>query len=230
MNTIFDLMFVDLLQGLAGAFPECKETWRTLQNVHSDPAQLQAIKADWKSSVRPIAIAKFATCADYLKAVRRSLNSTHLFNRLQLAEKYESMRDDAIAQTDFAELLGDLELYSADDRLVQLPKEEAKPAKKTKLRFDDPDLFKLCVQKLGDENLVREMQTFCLQIPQLNETYYDKSNEEIAQQMLVMKPLLPMVIRSYKMGMPIAPLIQIVTQFTKQWEKKNGIVRTKKAT
>ena len=230
-KTKFGFLFMDLLSGLEASFPDCKETTKTAEWLKRDPTQLNTIKLDWARTIKTYPIASFPKVLRYFEAIQKNVAPAHIFNRLKLCDKYKSMKDDKDAQEALCSLLADMEEFCLDDAIIDPPaiiEEPTTPVSDqkvnqapTKLRFDDPELHQLCIEKTGDEKLVNDMRALCLGIPELNEMYYNASNEDIAQQMVIMKPMCPMLMQMFQMGLPLGPIIQMVTQVTKQWEAEN---------
>lgn len=205
----FDQLFLNLIDELAELFPNCKETLEIQKDLRSNPNQLDAIKIDWARLIVPYNILSHRPTARYFELVANDLPD-HLFNRLQLCARYKSMKGDKMAQDALRGLLADLEIHALrdDDTASPVVVEPPESDIKTKSRFDDPALHELCVQRLGNAELVNQLRQLCRDIPLLNDIYKHSSNAEIADQMVRMKKMLPLFLRMFASGTPIGDVIK----------------------
>jgi hypothetical protein len=243
-QTKFGKLFVNLLDNLLLSFPECKQTATIHQLVHDDPSQLNTIKLDWARLISPYNINSFKTNSiDYFVRIHKEVAKTHMFHQLSLCQKYASFGNNFEWKDMLCGYLEDLEKYALEDELVDgsVPKieepttplsdllDEKRDGQRTQMapqevpcRFDDADLIQMCVERMQDPALVNAALEMSRGIPELSEMYGDKTNEEIANQVQMMQPMLPLLMKSVQAGFPLQQLISQVQRMTATTRRANG--------
>jgi hypothetical protein len=214
-NTYFGKIFLNFLESLAESFPDCKETARILNLITSDPHELDTIKLDWARHISTHDIHAFPHVVQYFQTVQSNVSKDHIFHKLKLFEKYQSIGQDLDAKNDFCSFLADLQPYALDDSIVDgsqnpdpssilVEEPSTPPAQSSALtpvsgtsastisgrgRFDDDKLHELCVQRTGDRKFVEDLREFSRHFPILNR-YAQDSDEQIANRLKQMKPIL----------------------------------------
>lgn len=242
-QTRFGVLFLDLLDGLVAAFPQCRHTAKIHKWIKANPIRLNAIKLDWARFIAPYKILSFPRTGDYFERIHTELPN-HLFNLLELTHKYRSMTGDKQAQDDLCSVLADLEMYATDDEeispaSVNVPYTVEEPTTPTsdiesdvnvtyvnvtshtnrparshngKSRFDDDELYDLCVKRTGDAGLCSALRETCSKIPLLSQLFGHATNEEIANQVVKMQGFLPLVMQMFSSGFPIESLISFAKE------------------
>ncbi len=257
-QTRFGSLFMDLLDSLAAAFPECKQTANIRKQLQLNPSDMDTIKLDWARIIEPYNIRAFRLTAqtqtetlqanpvDYFLRIYHEIPRSHIFHQLALCQKYEAFENDVDAKDTLCGYLADLELYARQDDVVgpiptieepttplsdmdtnqvTTPINDSKQTQ-TQSRFDDAELTRLCMEKLGDPNLIMQAQQIVRGIPELSQMYGDRSNEEIANQMQAMQPILPHLMQIVNI-LPIQNIIRMV-QSTVPDPNKRNVSTTKK--
>lgn len=237
-QTRFGLLFMDLLDSLTAAFPECKQTAKIRKLLQLNPTDMDSVKLDWARMIVPYNMRAYClnpntqepqrlpgpppNPMDYFIRIYNEVGRSHMFHQLSLCQKYEAFEDDVNAKDTLCKYLADLEAYALDDTTLEAIVEEPTtpgsdidmktPSSATSLpsnRFDDAELTRLCMEKLGDPDIVNQAQAIVRNIPELHQIYGDRSNEEIANQMKAMQPILPHLMQIINI-LPIQNIIKIV--------------------
>lgn len=226
-TSAFAILFHDLLQSLHMAFPDCQATHRLMNQIQANTKLMETIQQDWITYIVPYTLRSFKHVGHYFARIRKEVPSKHVFNMLQLLEKYEAMQNDTYSQSQLCSLLADLETYAFDTQGVVETSSETKTnaneTKNTKNRFDDPVLHEMCVAALGDRRLADELRASCSNVPLLNKMYENKTNEQIANQMKTVKLFLPIFLKL--LNSKALPLDKIVTMMERNEARvQNGAV------
>ncbi len=237
----FGKLFVGLLDDLLLSFPECKQTATIHQLIHDDPSQLNTIKLDWERFISPYNINSFkSNSMEYFVRIHKEVAKTHMFHQLSLCQKYASFGNNFDWKEMLCEYLADLEKYALEDELVDgsAPKIEEPTTPLSDLdektgtglshtpsempcRFDDADLIQMCMERLQDPALVKAALEMSRGIPELSQLYGEKTNEEIANQVSMMQPMLPLLMKSVQAGFPLQQLISQVQRLTSKTRSEN---------
>lgn len=246
-HTRFGSLFMDLLDSLTNAFPECKQTAKIRKLLQLNPSDMDSVKLDWARMIVPYNMRAYRCRVtieidpatgrkverlhepinkkhpmDYFVRIYNEVGRTHMFHQLALCQKYEAFEDDLGAKDTLCGYLADLETYALDegDTLEAIIEEPTTPGSDidmkipqstspTSSRFDDAELTRMCIEKLGDPDMITQAQSIVRGIPELSKIYGDRSNEEIANQMKAMQPMLPQLMQIINV-LPIQHIIKMV--------------------
>lgn len=214
---------MDLLDNLATIFPECKQTATIRKQLQQNREDLDAVKLDWARMIVPFNLQavqqKKIDTMQYFISIYHNVPRTHMFHQLKLCQKYEAFGDDLDAKETLCGYLVDLERFALTDDVDAYKVEEPTTpisdcdmkTSSPQSRFDDEELTRMCMEKLGDPTIISQAQSIVRNIPELNQLYGNKSNEEIANQMKAMQPILPHLMQIVNV-LPIQHIINLVQQ------------------
>jgi hypothetical protein len=228
IETKFGVLFMDFIFCLKSSFPKCEVTRLIEKQLQEDPTYMNTIKLDWARYIQPYDIDQYTKAAiQYFNILETKIPQQHVARQLQLRSKYITLHKEKNidAQETMCSYLRDLQRFALDDSradnsmdyTVEEPdtptsdKDDkdnpSRTVKKRTSRFESESLHKLCVQRLGDEQMVLALRQLCINNPVLNNLFRHNTDEEIANALVRLKPVLTIIINAMKQGMPVENLI-----------------------